>query len=564
MMTEKMIQLLDCTLRDGAYINGSDFGAPAMKGIIKNLQDAGTDIIECGWLKDDAYKEGSSYFHTPSDIEPYLLEKDDSVTYVTMIDWDRYDVDSNLPPYDGKTIDAIRVVFPRGKHRQGIEVGKKIRDKGYRVFFQAANTIAYSDEELYDLITYMNDFKPVSLSVVDTFGAMYEENVDRIVDVLCDRLDGSIRIGFHSHNNQQLSFALSAHFLKRMAEKERLCVVDASLCGMGRGAGNATTELVVSYLNRCHNGGYDLDSILDAIDKYMVEFQEKYKWGYSTEFFIAGLYQCHVNNIDYLLKNHRTNAQDMRNIIESLQPEERRKYDYDLLETRYLENQSRLIDDGETLKELSEELGACISSGTKRKVLLLCPGKSLIEKKADIDRFINSEHPIVIGVNAVIQGYMYDYIFFVNQARYEYTRESYKATFEQTKRIVLSNIHTDIKKKKDEKEINKDSDRTDTVDNERIVSYNHVIKRGWKYFDNPAICLLRLLDRLGMDEVFFAGFDGFGHKYNESYADPSLPSVNTDDEWDELNSEIKDMVCDFRLTARHMKEIHFITNSEFE
>ena len=538
-MSQKMIQLLDCTLRDGAYINGSAFGVPAIKGIIKNLQDAGADIIECGWLKDDPHKEGSSYYHVPSDIEPYLIERKDDVTYVTMIDWDRYDVDGTLPEFYGKSIDAIRVVFPRGKHRQGIEVGKKIREKGYKVYFQAANTLAYTDDELCDLVAYMNEFKPVSLSVVDTFGAMYEEDVDRIVNILCEKLDPSIKIGFHSHNNQQLSFALTSHFVKKMTENNRACVVDSSLCGMGRGAGNATTELVVSYLNRHHNGGYDLDAVLDAIDKYMVEFQEKYKWGYSTEFFIAGLYQCHVNNIDYLLKNHRTNAQDMRNIIESLQPEERRKYDYDLLETRYLENQSRLVDDEETLKQLANELN--------RKVMLLCPGKSLIEKKTEIDAFIAKEKPTVIGVNAVIQGYMYDYIFFVNQARYEYTREAYKATFDQTDKIVLSNIH-----------------KSGKIDNEFVISFNHVIKRGWKYFDNPAICALRLMDRLGLKDVYFAGFDGFGHKYNESYADPSLPSVNAEDEWDELNAEVKDMVRDFRLTARNVKELHFVTESEFE
>lgn len=533
----KDIELLDCTLRDGAYINGSRFGSPAIKGIIKNLQDAGVDVIECGWLKNDLHEEGSSYFHVPSDIEPYLLEKKDNITYVTMIDWDRYDVDEYLPKYDGKSIDAIRVVFPRGKHREGIRIGEKIRNKGYKVYFQAANTLAYTDDELVDLAECMNDFVPVALSVVDTFGAMYEEDVDRIVGVLAEKLDKTIRIGFHSHNNQQLSFALTSHFVRLMREKERVCTVDASLCGMGRGAGNATTELVVSFLNRRENGAYDLDAVLDAIDKYMVEYQEKYKWGYSTEFFIAGLYQCHVNNIDYLLKNHRTNAQDMRNIIASLQPEERRKYDYDLLETRYLENQSRLVDDEVVLKNLAEELG-------DRTVLLLCPGKSLIEKKIDIDKFIAKEHPVMIGVNAVIQGYMYDYILFVNQARYEYARESYKATFEQTKKIVFSNIHTD--------------------GDDMLVSFNHVIKRGWKYFDNPAICALRLMDRIGLTEVCFAGFDGFGHKYNESYADPSLPSVNAEDEWDELNEEVKDMVRDFRVTARNVKSIRFVTESEFE
>jgi 4-hydroxy 2-oxovalerate aldolase len=87
---------------------------PAIKGIIKKMQDAKADIIECGWLKDKAYEDGTTFFHVPADLEPYLLDRKDDIIYVTMIDYNRYDV-SALPPYDGKSIDAIRVVFPLGK-----------------------------------------------------------------------------------------------------------------------------------------------------------------------------------------------------------------------------------------------------------------------------------------------------------------------------------------------------------------------------------------------------------------------------------------------------------------
>ena len=76
-----------------------------------------------------------------------------------------------------------------------------------------------------------------------------------------------------------------------------------------------------------------MDTVMDAIDMYIQGFQEKYDWGYSTPYFIAGMYQCHMNNIAYLLKNHHTNARDMRNVIAALSTEERRHYDYDLLES---------------------------------------------------------------------------------------------------------------------------------------------------------------------------------------------------------------------------------------
>ena len=128
------IQLLDCTLRDGAYIVDSMFGEPAIKGIIKKLDEANIDIIECGWLKDKEYKSGSTFFHLPADIKRYFEKRNSGSIFVTMIDWDRYDL-SQLPICDGETIDAIRVVFPQEHFKEGIALGNIIRRKGDKVFF---------------------------------------------------------------------------------------------------------------------------------------------------------------------------------------------------------------------------------------------------------------------------------------------------------------------------------------------------------------------------------------------------------------------------------------------
>lgn len=533
----KKIELLDCTLRDGAYIVDAKFGTPAIKGIIKKMQDANVDLIECGWLKNAPHEEGTSFYHTPSDLEPYLLKKSERATYVAMIDWDRYDLEY-LPECDGKTLDAIRVVFPHGKYKEGIVVGEQIAAKGYKVFFQAANTLAYSNEDLQDLANEINRVHPVALSVVDTFGAMYQEDLDRIVQLLDQELEPDIKLGFHSHNNQQLSFALSMRFVELLEKTDRACIVDASLCGMGRGAGNATTELVANYLNRKHHCNYDMNQIMDAIDMYMQYFQEHYTWGYSTPYFIAGMYCCHVNNIAYLKKNHRTNAQDMNNIIESLSPDDRKKYDYDLLETKYLENQNRIIDDERELELLQTAM-------ENREVLLIAPGKSSEQEKDKIQRYIREQKPIVIGVNAINPSYSYDYLFIINKVRYDYAKEIYTKQFYDTRRILLSNI------------------KTEPDDNEIIINFNRVVKRGWEHFDNAVINALRLMDKLHVSRIAIAGFDGFKNSYNESYADPALPTLNPDNKWDELNEEIFDMFQDFRKSQSGTMHIEFLTDSIF-
>lgn len=532
------VRLLDCTLRDGAYITGGYFGAPAMLGIMKKMQEARVDIIECGWLKDAEYQDGTSFFHIPYDIERYSISLDKNCMFVAMIDWDRYNVD-NLPQYDGKSIDAIRVVFPHGKHMESIEIGLKIREKGYKVLFQAANTLAYTDEELRELVKRINDFEPVAISVVDTFGAMYSDDLKHIIGVLDKELNVDIELGFHAHNNQQLAFALCIDFINALSVSERNIIVDATLNGMGRGAGNAATELVANYLNKKCCGNYDMNAIMDAIDMYMQGFHEKYTWGYSTPYFIAGIYQCHVNNIAYLLKNHRTNARDMRNIIESLSQEERRKYNYELLENKYLENQNRTIEDTETLRILRDAL-------KDKKVLLLAPGKSLDSQKKKIKIFIEAENPKIVAVNAIHPEYACDYVFFTNTVRYEYAKIAYPKQFEQTTKILLSNI------------------KTDCDVNELIINFNLVIKRGWEHFDNAVILCFRMLNKIGIPQIYIAGFDGFKTSYNESYFDSDLPTLNPDNKWEELNEEIRDMFLDFRRSTEQTMEIVFLTESIFE
>lgn len=531
------ISLLDCTLRDGAYVVEAKFGSSAIKGIVNKLQDANIDVIECGWLKNSPHVEGTSFYHVPEDFARYLNHKNPNLTYAAMIDWDRYDLDY-LPPYDGKTIDAIRVVFPYGKHREGVEIGRKIKEKGYKVFFQAANTLGYSEADLIDLAAAVNEVNPESLAVVDTFGAMFEEDLERIVKVLDKHLNPEIQMGFHSHNNQQLSFALTMHFIELQKKNGRDAIVDASLCGMGRGAGNATTELVVSYMNKKCGTHYDMDAVMDAIDVYMEYFKENYEWGYSTPYFIAGLYCCHVNNIAYLLNNHRTNAKDMRNIIESLDPEDRKKYDYDLLEQKYLQNCDHDLDDSRAVDELSAALRG-------REVLLVAPGKSAVMEKAAIDRYIAEKNPVIIGVNAILPDYKYDYLFFANPARYEYAEESNPNTFAKIRRIVLSNS------------------KAEAAEEDLVIALNSVVKRGWVHFDNGMICALRLMDRLGVESVSITGFDGFKSRYNQSYADPFLPSLKTDTTWNDLNREIKSMFEDVKASAKEMKTVSFLTPSLF-
>lgn len=532
----KIFHILDCTLRDGAYIVDGNFGDNAIKGIIANLEKSNIDMIEVGWLKDKPHESGSTYYRRAEDIVPYLpAEKTKS--YIAMIDYGRYDL-KYLSDYDGTSIDTVREVFPKEKFTEAIEFSKKIKEKGYNLCLQAANTYSYSDLELIQLAEKTNEVMPESLSIVDTFGVMYASDLQHIFMILDKNLDKNIKIGFHSHNNLQLSFALSMEFAKLAFETGRSVIIDSSLCGMGRGAGNTCTELITNYVNNKFNKNYDLNCIMDTIDLYMKNFISNYKWGYSIPYCIAGQLGSHVNNIAYLQNTHKTNYKDMKIILETLPRNERKLYNYDKLEEVYVNYQNKKIDDKESFNSLKSLLA-------DKNILLIAPGKSVKTEQNKIFEFISSKKPLIIGVNHIPEIIDTNFLFFSNPVRFDYAKTMNGSKFFNTPKIVVSNVKTLSEK------------------NEYLVNYNSLTKLGWKYFDNSTVMLIRLLDKIGIKNINLAGFDGYDETGKESYNDLILQSTLSENDCKNLNRDISEMLNDFFITHPDIT-LNFVTSSRFE
>ena len=200
------------------------------------------------------------------------------------------------------------------------------------------------------------------------------------------------------------------------------------------------------------------------------------------------------------------------------------------------------MDDGEVLKFLESEFNG-------REILLLAPGRSSVENYSEISQYIEKNQPVVIGVNAILPQYSYDYLFFKSAVRYAYAQNSYPDIFKSAPKILLSNV-------KNSKE--------GLLPDECVIRYERAIKRGWKHFDNAVICVLRLLDKLNVKRITIAGFDAFSERYNDSYGDPKLPTVHDVEDWDKFNDEIKDMFEDFCRRTESCVEIKFLTNSYYD
>ena len=346
----KNIHILDCTLRDGGRIIDCAFPDKEIQDISNRLSDAKIDIVEVGFLRDwrnVEYKGNSTFFTDVDQIRPFVDKSKKRTMYVAFIDYGMFDFDS-LKPYDGTSIDGIRFGFTKKDYTEHyadiIRSAEIIKKCGYKLFVQGVNSLNYSDKEILELVEMINDIKPYSFGIVDTYGAMYIDDVDRIFSLIDHNMDPQICINFHSHNNYQLSFGFAQEVI-RLSKGIRNIIIDATLNGMGKVAGNLNTELIVDYLVRKLHYDYEFEDILDIIDDYIYKYSIDHDWGYSIPGMMAGIYKSHPNNIIYLTEKFRLATKDISNLLSMIEPAARQRYDYDNIEKLYIEYVEDKVDD---------------------------------------------------------------------------------------------------------------------------------------------------------------------------------------------------------------------------
>lgn len=531
-------QLLDCTLRDGAYLVDKKFGDQTIHGIIFGLVQSKIDYIEIGFFQDDEFGEGKTVFKNSADAKRFIPTDKGNSEFSVLADYSRFSVE-NLDECLGDSVTVVRECFFKKERYDAIEACYKIKEKGYKVFVQPVDILGYTDAELIELIDLINPLEPYCVSIVDTFGSMYEEDLQHVYSILNHNLISSSKIGFHSHNNMQLSNALSQSFL-RMSHGKRQVVVDGTLSGMGRGAGNTPTELIAQYMVAKLGYNYDIDAMLDIIDGYMDNIRTRCTWGYTTPYFIAGAYSAHVNNIAYLTQKNSIRSKDIRYILNKIGVLPRKRYDYDLLEKTYMEYLQSDVDDHTALQKLGAEL-------TGKNVVVIAPGKTSAQYSAEIEQYIKENNAAVITVNFLHDQIRSDYVYISNVKRYQYWSTSLE--FQCAKKILTSNVSSAV-----------DSE------NAVVVSFTKLIKCGWENLDNSTIMLLRLLDILNVGSIALAGFDGYSYHADGTlnYANKFLELSNVKVNPMELNDEISSMFSDYMNTRTNKIPVRFITPSRFE
>lgn len=495
------VQILDCTLRDGGYCNEWRFGFENSKKIVRGLQEAGIEIIECGFLTNRVvYHPDVTKFTSVQEAARLIPADRENKLFVAMMNYGEYRIE-DLPERDGSSLDGIRVAFHKKNRTEAMELCRQIKAKGYLVFIQAMVSLSYTDEEFLDLIKEANGVRPYAFYIVDSFGMMKGKDLTRLFYMVEHDLDPEIRIGFHSHNNMQLAYANAQRLIT--VQTNRNLIIDSSVYGMGRGAGNLNTELFIEYLNENLGKGYHLKPLLILIDEILNDFYQTNYWGYSLPNYISAAHNAHPNYAGYLDDKKTLTIEGMNDIFEMMDEAKKVSFDKAYIEELYL----RYMEAGKTQETHKAELAQRLSG---KKVLLIAPGKSSVDQLALIRDFARNDDVVTVSVNFAFSEMETDFIFLSNLRRFKELDEGKRSNCIVTSNVPASGVYYQTK-------------------------YHDLLNRKEAVSDNAGLMAIRFLMDYAIEGVYLAGFDGYSHDVRENYGSSEMAFITRNAVLDAIN-----------------------------
>lgn len=312
--------ILDCTLRDGGYVNNWEFDTETVLAVRDALYKAGIWHIELGIMGKGGEPGKNTKFSTFEEIKPLLSGRQlDCHYYVMVTQADYAGQNMEFPVCGVDTVDAVRLAYFKPEMEAALDTAQRLKEKGYSVFLQAMATFMYGNDELSDLIERVNELKPTAFYMVDSFSTMYNEDVRAMKRFVLERLDEEISFGFHAHNNIQMAYSNAVEFVDDAAQ--RTLMIDGSIFGMGRGAGNVPTELLMEYMNKKMGGQFNTSAVLDVFAQRIEPIFEEYYWGYSMPYLLTA--SKNLNSVYgwYLNRKGITDLADINAVLSRI-PEE--------------------------------------------------------------------------------------------------------------------------------------------------------------------------------------------------------------------------------------------------
>jgi len=287
------LKVLDCTIRDGGLINNHLFTDELVRAVYDTCVEAGIDYMEVG------YKNSPRLFPTDeygpwrhcdeADLNRLFPDHDAEKTGLklcAMADAGKSDYREQIVPRSESLLDMIRVAFYAHQVSEAVEMIQHCDSLGYET---CANLMAISnveDVEIDTVLTAVAATPADVMVIVDSFGYLYREQIDRLYKKYSAAMEGTGKeIGIHAHNNQQLAFANTIEAIILGSNR-----ADATMAGLGRGAGNCPMELLMGFLR---NPKFRLRPVIRLLEEHILPLQDTVDWGPSLPYNITGQMNLH-------------------------------------------------------------------------------------------------------------------------------------------------------------------------------------------------------------------------------------------------------------------------------
>lgn len=291
------VQLLDCTLRDGAHVNGGCFGRANINFVINSLCKSRVDVVEVGFIQTGVASDPHSvYFDSFEAVDALLdtLERRNSA-FAAMIRIDKFKPEHIKPC---KSISMIRLAFYE-EHLHLLEnFILRTKAAGYSVALNPLAITTISHARLLEIVALCNRLQVDTFSLVDTFGALTLSTFEELLKLLHGSLDPKVALGLHLHENMSLGMGF-IQFALKFVKLPRSMVVDGSLYGMGRNPGNVPTELIMQFFNQEFTERYSLEPTLDCLERIIIPAKTVGRWGYAPAYMLSASKGLHRSYPEY-------------------------------------------------------------------------------------------------------------------------------------------------------------------------------------------------------------------------------------------------------------------------
>lgn len=284
------IKVLDCTIRDGGLMNNHHFTDQIVKVVYDTCVAAGVDYMELGYKSSrkgiKLGEHGCWKYCQEEDMRRIVGDNPTNLKLTVMADAERCDYHEDIPPSQESVVDMIRVATYINQIPTALDMVKDAHDKGYETTVNLMAVSTVPEHELEEGLEMLAKSETLAIYVVDSFGALYSERVHSLVKRYLHHCQKSGKqVGVHMHNNMQLAYANTIEGIIGGAN-----FLDATIAGLGRGAGNCPLELLLAFL---HNPKYNLRPVLDCVQNHIEPMRAKLLWGYDLSYLLTGMLNQH-------------------------------------------------------------------------------------------------------------------------------------------------------------------------------------------------------------------------------------------------------------------------------